>query len=177
MSAGRGKGQNFEREVARRLSLWWTDGERDDTLWRSSMSGGRATLQGKKGIVNHAQAGDISAIAGEGEALLKHIIVECKFYKNLVILQSLLQSSGRLVTFWEKHLDETLPTRREPFMVARENNTPTLLLTTARARHLLGIEQAPRLLVQGWPSTQRLGSQLQLYLFDDVIPTLKSWKR
>jgi len=29
-----GKGENFEREISRFLSLWLTDGKRDDIIWR-----------------------------------------------------------------------------------------------------------------------------------------------
>ena len=30
-----GKGDNFEREVCRLLSIWWTDGTNDDVCWRN----------------------------------------------------------------------------------------------------------------------------------------------
>ena len=36
------KGSEFEREMCKCLSLWWTDSKRDDVFWRSAQSGGRA---------------------------------------------------------------------------------------------------------------------------------------
>ncbi|MBM3120244.1 MAG: hypothetical protein FJ006_12010, partial [Chloroflexi bacterium] len=55
------KGASFERDISRQLSLWWTHGERDDVFWRSSMSGGRATVRAKKGQKTAYQNGDITA--------------------------------------------------------------------------------------------------------------------
>ena len=41
------KGGAWEREFSKYLSLWITEGERDDVFWRSSQSGGRATQRAK----------------------------------------------------------------------------------------------------------------------------------
>lgn len=174
--SGHGKGAAFEREVSRRLSLWVTKGERDDLFWRTAMSGGRATLQARKGIVNRAQAGDIGAIDPAGEALLKHITIECKFHKDLVILGSLLTGSGKLSSQWAKHCRESWQSKREPFLIAKENRCPTLLITTERAQHLLSIEAPPTLVIYGWARGSARLSLIKLFLFDDVVPTLKAWK-
>ena len=48
---GKQKGGEYERTVCKKLSLWVSNGTRDDIFWRSAMSGGRATLQRKKGII------------------------------------------------------------------------------------------------------------------------------
>ena len=173
---GHGKGQSFEREVSRRLSLWLTKGARDDVFWRTAMSGGRATLQAKKGIINFAQAGDIGAIDPLGAQLLNHVTIECKFYRDLVLFKSLLQGTGKIAGFWEKHYDEARLSQREPFMIARENLTPTLLLTTKNATHLLGIRSRPVMEVFGWHPRSRIGSSVLVFLFDKVVPTLKHWR-
>jgi len=39
------KGGEFERDISRFLSRWWTYGERDDVFWRTSASGARATTR------------------------------------------------------------------------------------------------------------------------------------
>ena len=42
------KGSSNERKLSRQLSLWFTNGESDDIFWRSTNSGGTATIRGKK---------------------------------------------------------------------------------------------------------------------------------
>jgi len=53
------KGGNFERETAKYLSYWWTDGDRDDIIWHTHSSGGRATERLKKGMNTAFQYGDL----------------------------------------------------------------------------------------------------------------------
>lgn len=76
-----GKGSNFEREVCKRLSLWWTELEtkpRDDVFWRSSISGGRATVRAKTGKSTFGSYGDIAAVDPIGLPLLKLVTIELK---------------------------------------------------------------------------------------------------
>jgi len=72
------KGGQFEREFAKRLGLWWTDGDRDDVFWRSSNSGGRATIRARSGKGTFGQAGDIAATDPIGLPLLKVMTLELK---------------------------------------------------------------------------------------------------
>lgn len=73
------KGADFERTICKELSLWWTGGKRDDIFWRSSQSGGRATVRfqkhGKKTAGAH---GDITALDPIGVPLLKLFTIELK---------------------------------------------------------------------------------------------------
>jgi len=64
-----GKGENFEREIPVDLSLWWSDGKRDDIFWRSSGSGSRAKTRAKTGKKTSNSYGDISYIDAIGEPL------------------------------------------------------------------------------------------------------------
>ena len=75
---GKEKGSAYERAICKRLSLYVSKGKRDDLFWRSAMSGGRATLQAKKGKKAQAQAGDITSIAAEGNKLTSTFMIECK---------------------------------------------------------------------------------------------------
>ena len=72
------KGSEFEREISKKLSLWWTGGKRDDIFWRSSQSGGRATQRAKKGQRTYGSYGDIAAVDPIGEPLLKFFTIELK---------------------------------------------------------------------------------------------------
>jgi hypothetical protein len=79
------KGQNFERNFSRRLSMWWTEGEHDDWFWRSSNSGGRQTSRRQRGQTTFKQAGDIAATHPDGIPLLDAITFElkCGYTKTL----------------------------------------------------------------------------------------------
>jgi hypothetical protein len=72
------KGADFERDISRTLSLWWSHGERDDIFWRTSMSGGRATVRRKAGKATAYQAGDITSTDPVGAPLIKATVIELK---------------------------------------------------------------------------------------------------
>lgn len=72
------KGGNAEREVAKLLSLWWSEGERDDIFGRSDGSGARFTQRRKRGKDTANQGGDITFIDSDGEPLIKAWSIECK---------------------------------------------------------------------------------------------------
>src|SRR5262245_34921481 len=89
MRGGRGpksKGANWEREVCRLLSRWMTDGKDEGVFWRSSMSGGRATVHRRRGSrAADAACGDICALKPVGHRLLRHFFIECKATRDLAL--------------------------------------------------------------------------------------------
>lgn len=72
------KGAQFERDICRVLSLWWSEQKRDDLFWRTSQSGGRATVRQQKGLRTAGSYGDIAALDPEGESLLRVFTIELK---------------------------------------------------------------------------------------------------
>lgn len=75
---GHAKGAQFERDICRQLSLWWTGGSRDDVFWRTPQSGGRATTRRKGGKETYGHYGDILAVDPIGIPLLKFMTFELK---------------------------------------------------------------------------------------------------
>ena len=73
-----GKGSQYERDVCRQLSLWWTGGKNDSVFWRTSQSGGRATQRAKSGRKTFGQYGDIAAVDPIGLPLVKLFTIELK---------------------------------------------------------------------------------------------------
>lgn len=119
------KGGNFEREIAKALSLWITNGQREDVFWRSAMSGGRATIaQGKV-----RQCGDLCAVADEGWAFSQRWFVELKHVKKLALDQFMVKGTGPLANFWRITLREAKKYQREPMIIARQNGWPILVIT------------------------------------------------
>lgn len=78
MGRGKAKGGNYERLLCKRLSLWWTNGERDDVFWRSSSSGARATIRHRQGLSTYGQHGDIQAVDPIGAPLMRLVSIEAK---------------------------------------------------------------------------------------------------
>lgn len=86
------KGSQFERDIAKKLSLWWTDGSRDDIFWRTSQSGGRATTRAKKGKTTANSEGDLCAIDPIGQPLMDRFVIELKKGYNKDSLIDLIDS-------------------------------------------------------------------------------------
>ncbi|RJQ26098.1 hypothetical protein C4577_04150 [Candidatus Parcubacteria bacterium] len=72
------KGGAYERELCKIISLWWSNNEHDDLFWRTSGSGGRATVRGRKGKTTRNHCGDICNTDAIGEPLIKTITFESK---------------------------------------------------------------------------------------------------
>lgn len=87
------KGGRFEREIPKLLSMWWTEGERDDVFWRVGGSGGRAKVRGRKGQSTANQHSDICATDSCGESLTKFMAIELKCGYNDVTFHNLLERS------------------------------------------------------------------------------------
>lgn len=89
---GRGpkKGSAYERTTCKELSLWYSksffDEPRDDIFWRTSASGGRATIRMKKNIKTANSCGDIMALHRIGRKFTKTCMVELKrgYSKNTI---------------------------------------------------------------------------------------------
>ena len=93
---GSSKGYPFEREVCKKLSLWWTNGKRDDVFWRTSGSGARATSRTKKKQETFGQYGDVQATDPIGQPLIDAFTIEIKRGCNKATASNLLDSSARM---------------------------------------------------------------------------------
>lgn len=127
------KGSSFERSLCNKLSRFVDPDGKETIFWRSAMSGGRATVQNKKGGKNTRQLGDITAIDPRGAWLNENFIVEAKHYKKLDIESFLLKKTGVLYGFWRKLRKLCKKHSLHPILIAKQNNLPTLLLTTELA--------------------------------------------
>lgn len=121
------KGASFERLVCTQLSLWISQNKRDDLFWRSSMSGGRATVQFKKGGQNRTQCGDITAIHPDGNPLTELCLISCKFYQDLKIAGVVVGNKGGLSSFWLECVAEAKRYGKLPMLIAKQNNTPPFI--------------------------------------------------
>ncbi len=106
------KGGSFEREVCKLLSLWLSEGEDDDLLWRSSNSGGRATIRGRKGKQT-THVGDITETKPAGRAITRLVTTEIKRGYTKFTIADLFDKNPRMVMQEvEKWLDQVLTAQR-----------------------------------------------------------------
>ena len=161
---GKSKGSSWERECAKKLSLWLTNGEKSDVLWRSAMSGGRHTVGLKTGIGYSSQAGDLSSIDERGHRFISKYTVECKFYKDLYINSLVYGINKGISCFWEQAIRDARSVNKLPILIAKQNRYPALIgLTEPSAYLLFGGNPNNKILVY-CPS-----KDLQLFYFDDFL--------
>lgn len=122
------KGAAFERQTCKALSLWISNGQRDDYFWRTAMSGGRATLGFRQDTKREAQVGDVGLIHEAGRQLTDHFMIECKFYKDLGTRNLIYNLNCKIREFWEVACDEAHEHNRLPFLVFKENTRPVSLM-------------------------------------------------
>lgn len=129
------KGFQFERDLCKRLSLWWTNGESDCVFWRTSCSGGRATNRGKQGKKTKGQYGDICATDPTGQPLLDLLTLEVKRGYNKHTIADLLDRSDdaadQLYERWIKkaiHDHEQAGSFSWMLIVKRDRREPIVIL-------------------------------------------------
>ena len=127
---GKQKGSQFERDICKKLSLWISNNQNENLLWRSAMSGGRSTVMGKQGKANKEQCGDISAVGEEGHLLTDKVYLELKFYKDLGLKNFFIGETSKLTEFWKTTVKNADTNDKIPLMVVKENRYPAIVITT-----------------------------------------------
>jgi hypothetical protein len=124
---GKAKGSAFEREICKALSLYVTQGEMDDVFWRSAMSGGRATVSAAKSKLLSHVSGDLCATHPRGYGFIEKYYVECKYYKDLQYKTLVTSNVGLIAHFWEVAQMEAIANNKEPVLILKQNQMPTLV--------------------------------------------------
>ena len=112
------KGGEFERNFSKLLSLWYTEGERDDIFWRTSQSGGRATQRRKSQVSTANSAGDVGYLDDLGKPFVDCTLVELKrgYSDELDLLKIIDKPKNKrhtLLIWWAKAIDEAAQTGRD----------------------------------------------------------------
>jgi len=116
---GKNKGSQFERDISKKLSLWWTQDlpiPRDDVFWKTSGSGGRATNRTKNKKKTVYEYGDITFTDPVGKPLIDCFLIECKKgYKqnNLFDFFSNKQRKDSYFEWWGKAKKEAQEANRK----------------------------------------------------------------
>jgi hypothetical protein len=127
------KGNTFERLISKKLSLWYSKGERDDLFYRTSNSGGRFTVRKKQNKDTANQHGDVCSYDSESELFSKFILLELKHYKDIDLWSIFTETKGNnIINWWKETIEESDTADKEPILITRQNNRPMLLVTTAK---------------------------------------------
>lgn len=143
--AGKSKGSAFERDVAKRLSLWLTGGKDKKQLIRTVLSGGWRAGQGD--AEGWRQVGDLAANGPVGEQFRRRFAVECKHHRTIDLL-GLWTRTDYLKGWWEKLNAEITEhtaageTPMVPLLVFRANNRPVMAGLPTQAADWLRINSA-----------------------------------
>lgn len=135
--SGKAKGSGFEREISKRLSLWWTNGASSQVFWRNSGFLSRA------GDRKEHQYGDVHAIDERGKWFVEHVNIELKFYRDLRILD-IVDKPGKahvtLLTHWAQCRRDAEASEREPVLIAKRNFAePFVVCYSDLARYLIDV--------------------------------------
>lgn len=132
--AGSKKGSSFEREICKQLSLWWTEGSRDDIFWRTAGSGGRATNRAKVGKETSGAYGDLTFTNPIGADLLKLCCFELKRGYGMWCVLDLVDKSQKarppiIADFWNqaKHSADSAGAKY-PIVIFRRDQRQTSLI-------------------------------------------------
>lgn len=133
------KGSAFEREICKKLSLWWSGGERDDIFYRTSASGARWTARKKTGKTTVNEQGDMSYSDPSGKLLMDNWSVEMKtgYAKGRSASGSRIhwcvldiidgkENQPMLVKFWKQTADGAGD--KEPVLIFRRNQKQTCIV-------------------------------------------------
>jgi hypothetical protein len=121
---GKRKGSEFERKISKELSLWLTDNESADCVWRTSNSGGKATV-----TESTFQTGDIMPI-GDNKTVhgfFKHYSLELKNYKDLDLLD-VQNKTFKLPDWWEQSKKDAQKGNKIPIVIFKINRKGTWIV-------------------------------------------------
>lgn len=115
------KGGAAEREVARLLSLWWTDGETDDIFYLTAGSGARQTVRRKQQKETANSAGDLSYLDVSGKLLIDHFLFEIKRgYNKILDIMSIADAStarkADIILHWLEKAEEERRDNKRSFV-------------------------------------------------------------
>lgn len=126
------KGGAFERQICKELSLWWTNGTRDDVFRRSATSGGQATVRSKKGKQTFGQYGDIAIADPIGQPLISLCTIELKVGYPGQTPFDLVDSPKKQQPVYKKFFEQCIKEKQEaktPYwiLIARRKQKETMI--------------------------------------------------
>lgn len=184
------KGANFERQIAKQLSLWYSKGKRDDIFWRTAISGGRATTRMKQGKQTANSAGDLGFLHHSGKPFIDMCVVEIKRGYNSkktspgaqISILSLLDASSRkrepiLFRWWDKAEAERIAHGRKYSLLLfrRDRHNACICMNKNVFDTIESRSKKPFMFPHNgtWVHVQMRGHNLKILLLEDFLAWCK----
>lgn len=121
MKNSKAKGSSFERNVAKKLSLWLSNGEAEDWVWRTASSGGKGTQVASSAYYY----GDLCPVHPQANWLFDRVSIECKNVSRsqLFLLNLFTKSRTPLRKFWQQARRDAKKSGRYPVLIFHLPNT------------------------------------------------------
>jgi len=132
MKNSKNKGNHYERVISKKLSLWISNGIRDDLLWRTHNSGGRFTHRFNIGKDTINQSGDITSTSSLSEYFSNKYIIECKSYNdiNLWTLFTNKNINNSVLSWWKNNKKKADIINKTLLLIVKQDFKPDLLFTS-----------------------------------------------
>ena len=125
------KGNKFERDICKMISLSFSNNADDNIFWRTQSSGGRFTQRKKLGKNTEGQAGDITYTNIIGKPLIDRYYIELKAYSNIDIWSLITKKESKsLYGFLKSTYDLASVENKIPVLIVKQNNKPIIVFTT-----------------------------------------------
>jgi len=123
-----GKGGDFEREVAKSLTIWLTGKEKPYVYWRMPGSGSLSTIHEE----NKNLTGDIAALTPEAEFLTDTFNIECKTgYPSTSFWQHFKHIKNfNIEIFWQQCVDDSKKAGKFPMLIYRKKGQQPIVGVT-----------------------------------------------
>lgn len=126
-TAAREKGNEFERLMCKRMSLWLSAGQRRDLFMRNVASGGAFTLSARRGSPSGV-GGDMMAVHPLAHDFLEVFLTEYKHWRDLNFEAALWMNRGEFAQVLTKAERQAIAAQRHYFIVAKQNHRAPILL-------------------------------------------------
>jgi hypothetical protein len=136
-----GKGGDFEREIAKCLTVWLTGKDKPYAYWRMPGSGSLSTIHEQ----NKNLSGDIMALISEAEFLTNSFSIECKTgYPQT----SFWQHFGRVKNFnieifWRQAFEDATKGAKHPMLIYRKKGRKPIIGISEWISNVLKINNLP----------------------------------
>lgn len=150
----KGKGSAFEREFCKKLSLWWSYGDDDSLFWRTSNSGGRASVRGRNKKKTRGHYGDICSTDSDSAPFTQVFTVELKRgYSRSTFADLLDKPKQAAKQMYEQWIEQAATARNMAgtphwlLVVRRDRREPLLIMEEGKeektfANSLVGVPRA-----------------------------------
>ena len=166
MKTPKAKGSSYERKVSKMLSLWLSDGESNDWVWRTASSGAKATQVASSKYYH----GDLMPVHEKANWFFNYFSVECKNVAkiNLNLFHLFTGSKIQLHQYWKQSVNDAVKSHRIPLLIFHLPHTKFELLMF-RISDFKYIDFKLK-----WLPFIELPSKLTVYRLDQVLQHIDS---